>query len=108
MRVCVCACVCACVCVCVSVSVCRYVVPGTGPSVVLSRHILSDGSRWPVSDGVAQLLTGAGVSRVIVGHTPSARPLPSPTGLLPILNTEKPSCRSRQLPVGHTLTASGL
>eukprot|EP01043_Picozoa_sp_COSAG02_P005279 COSAG02_NODE_142_length_34188_cov_183.180791_18_plen_220_part_00 len=49
---------------------CSYVVPGTGPSCVLSRHVLSDGSRWPVSDGVTQALSSAGVARVIVGHTP--------------------------------------
>lgn len=50
--------------------ICSYVVPGTGPTCVLSRHVLSDGSRWPVSNKVSQVLTGAGVNRVIVGHTP--------------------------------------
>jgi hypothetical protein len=49
---------------------CSYVVPGTGPSCVMSRHVLSDGSRWPVSDGVSQTLSSAGVVRLIVGHTP--------------------------------------
>ena len=37
---------------------------------MLSRHVLSDGSRWPVSNGIRQALTNAGVTRVIVGHTP--------------------------------------
>ena len=32
--------------------------------------MLSDGSRWPVSAGVTQALSSAGVARVIVGHTP--------------------------------------
>ena len=77
LRLCVCARARARVCAC------SYVVPGTGPSVVLSRHVLPDGSHWPVSDGVAQLLTGAGVSRVIVGHTPSAYALAS----LPLISS---------------------
>lgn len=37
---------------------------------MLSRHVLSDGSRWPVSAGISQALTSAGVARLIVGHTP--------------------------------------
>ena len=32
--------------------------------------MLGDGSRWQVSDAVARLLTDAGVSRAVIGHTP--------------------------------------
>ena len=48
-------------------SLINYVVPGTGPTVVLSRHLLPDGVHYAMSTDLAARLLGCGVQRVVVG-----------------------------------------
>ena len=47
-----------------------YVVPGTLPSVVLARHIDREGNPEPLEPDSALWLKGAGLRRVVCGHTP--------------------------------------
>ena len=47
-----------------------YVIRGTGPTVVMGRHLSSDGMPRDVPDGLLARLERARISRLIVGHTP--------------------------------------
>lgn len=47
-----------------------YVVPGTGPSVVMARHLDGDGMPLHPPEALIRTLNMNGVRRVVCGHTP--------------------------------------
>ena len=48
----------------------NYVVPGTGPSVVMARHLLPSGMPMQAPESLMHELNACGVRRLVVGHTP--------------------------------------